>query len=68
MSNPHQPAPTRTNPNSGARKGGAAPQLSAELQARHTEGEDGHPHGTDKGRKGGGEGSGVPPGQQTDHP
>ncbi|WP_156723551.1 hypothetical protein [Streptomyces apocyni] len=27
-----------------------------------------HEHGTDKGRKGGGEGGGVPPDQRPDHP
>ena len=62
MSNPQQPEQRRS------RKGKAVPEHSAGLKARQAEGKDGHSHGTDKGRRGGGEGGGVPPDQQADHP
>jgi hypothetical protein len=62
MSNPQQPEQRRSD------KGGATPQDSAELKARETDEKAGHAHGTDKGEKGGGEGGGVPPGQQAEHP
>ncbi|GGW41423.1 hypothetical protein GCM10010503_17010 [Streptomyces lucensis JCM 4490] len=64
MSNPQQPEQRRSD------KGGATPQDSGELKARQTAdgGAGGRPHGTDKGKKGGGEGGGVPPAQQPEHP
>ncbi|MFF3886132.1 hypothetical protein [Streptomyces sp. NPDC001914] len=61
-SNPQQPQQRRS------RESGATPQDSGELNARQAEETgQGHPHGTDKGNKGGGDGSGVPPDQQADH-
>jgi hypothetical protein len=65
MSNPQQPEHRRSD------KGGATPQDSAELKAgQPTQGKGGgkHAHATDKGHKGGGEGGGVPPDQQPEHP
>ncbi|MFD6286521.1 hypothetical protein [Streptomyces sp. NPDC060205] len=64
MSNPQQPEQRRSD------KGGATPQDSGELKARQGAAQDAgtRPHGTDKGKKGGGEGGGVPPAQQPDHP
>ncbi|MGW2488234.1 ANTAR domain-containing protein [Streptomyces sp. NPDC001606] len=64
MSNPQQPEQRRSD------KGGATPQDSGELRARQQAGKGtgAHPHGTDKGKKGGGEGGGVPPAQQPEHP
>lgn len=62
MSNPQQPEQRRSE------KGGATPQNVAELKARQTEAKGGRAHGTDKGDKGGGEGGGVPPDQQAEHP
>ncbi|MGW5371828.1 hypothetical protein ACWER6_15020 [Streptomyces sp. NPDC004009] len=64
MSNPQQPEQRRSD------KGGTTPQDSGELKARQSAGRgaEGRPHGSDKGRKGGGEGGGVPPAQQPDHP
>ncbi|MFF7972375.1 ANTAR domain-containing protein [Streptomyces sp. NPDC007905] len=64
MSNPQQPEQRRSD------KGGATPQDSGELKARQAagRGERARPHGPDKGKKGGGEGGGVPPAQQPDHP
>ncbi|MEV7689777.1 hypothetical protein ACFW1F_29040 [Streptomyces bungoensis] len=64
MSNPQQPEQRRSD------KGGATPQDSGELKARQkTErGGGARPHGPDKGGKGGGEGGGVPPAQQPEHP
>lgn len=62
MSNPQEPGQRRSD------KGGATPQDSAGLKARQAKTREGHAHGTDKGHKGGGEGGGVPPDQQTDHP
>ncbi|GAA2504539.1 hypothetical protein [Streptomyces longisporus] len=63
MSNPQQPEQRRSA------KGGATPQRSGELKARQDQSKGGgHAHGTDKGKKGGGKGGGVPPDQQADHP
>lgn len=62
MSNPQQPEQRRSE------KGGATPQDVAELKARQTESKGGRAHGTDKGDKGCGEGGGVPPDQQAEHP
>ncbi|GEJ98698.1 hypothetical protein ACWDU8_11590 [Streptomyces sp. NPDC003388] len=64
MSNPQQPEQRRSD------KGGATPQDSGELKARQSAGRgaEDRPHGSDKGRKGGGEGGGVPPAQQPEHP
>jgi len=63
MSDPRQPELRRSD------KAGATPQDVAELKARQTRAKAAHAHGTDKGDdKGAGEGGGVPPDQQTDHP
>lgn len=62
MSNPQQPEQRRSQ------KGGATPQQSGELKARQAEAKGGRAHGTDKGDKGGGEGGGVPPEEQAEHP
>lgn len=62
MSSPQQPEQRRSD------KGGATPQDAAELKARQTEAKGDRAHGTDKGDKGGGEGGGVPPDQQAEHP
>lgn len=63
MSNPQQPEQRRSD------KGGGTPQDSGELKARQAKDtNDARAHGTDKGRKGGGEGGGVPPDQQPEHP
>ncbi|MBL1084570.1 hypothetical protein JK359_21810 [Streptomyces actinomycinicus] len=63
MSNPQQPEQRRSD------KGGATPQDVAELKARQAHRDEaGRPHGSDKGAKGGGEGGGVPPAQQPEHP
>lgn len=67
MSNPQQPGQRRSD------KGGAAPQDSGEQKARQTtdRAAGDRPHGSPKGAKGakgGGEGGGVPPAQQPDHP
>ncbi|GGY86733.1 hypothetical protein CP967_29890 [Streptomyces nitrosporeus] len=64
MSNPQQPEKRRSD------KGGGTPQDSAELKARQpgTPRGSGRPHGTDKGRSGGGRGGGIPPAQRPDHP
>ncbi|WP_251092020.1 hypothetical protein [Streptomyces sp. Caat 7-52] len=64
MSNPQEPEQRRSD------KGGATPQDSGELKARQRPGHGAgaRPHGSDKGAKGGGEGGGVPPAQQPDHP
>ncbi|MGW0418746.1 hypothetical protein [Streptomyces sp. NPDC003015] len=62
MSNPQQPEQRRSQ------KGGGTPQQSGELKAGRPETETGRVHGTDKGDKGGGEGGGVPPDQQPEHP
>ncbi|MEJ8667542.1 hypothetical protein WKI71_00245 [Streptomyces sp. MS1.AVA.1] len=62
MSNPQQPQQRRSE------KGGGTPQESGELKARQAEEKRGRAHGTDKGDKGGGEGGGVPPEQQAEHP
>ncbi|MER6426556.1 hypothetical protein ABT272_02215 [Streptomyces sp900105245] len=64
MSNPQQPEQRRSD------KGGATPQDSGRLKAGQPtdRGTGGHPHGPDKGRKGGGEGGGVPPAQKPEHP
>ncbi|MFF1321902.1 MULTISPECIES: hypothetical protein [Streptomyces] len=60
MSNPQQPEQRRSD------KGGATPQDSGELKARQAkEQSEARVHGTDKG---GGEGGGIPPDQQPDHP
>ncbi|MEU1573288.1 hypothetical protein ABZ519_19375 [Streptomyces collinus] len=59
MSNPQQPEQRRSQ------KGGGTPQQSGENKAREMEAKGRSAHGTDKG---GGEGGGVPPDQQTDHP
>ncbi|MEU1710405.1 hypothetical protein ABZ478_34500 [Streptomyces sp. NPDC005706] len=64
MSNPQQPEQRRSD------KGGGTPQDSGQLKARQNtrRGAGARPHGPDKGEKGGGEGGGVPPAQQPDHP
>ncbi|MEU0060600.1 hypothetical protein [Streptomyces sp. NPDC006334] len=63
MPNPQQPEIRRDD------KGAATPEDSRRLKASQAGGgASGHPHGTDKGDKGGGEGGGVPPAQQPDHP
>jgi len=66
MSNPQQPEQRRSD------KGGATPQDSAELKARHRgaggQGGGKRAQATDKGSKGGGEGGGTPPDQQPEHP
>jgi hypothetical protein len=66
MSNPQQPEQRRSD------KGGATPQDSAELKARQPtrarRGGGKQAQATDKGHKGGGEGGGVPPDQQPEHP
>ncbi|NUP22630.1 MAG: hypothetical protein HOZ81_42535 [Streptomyces sp.] len=65
MSNPQQPEQRRSG------KGGATPQDVAELKARQTRAKGERAQGTDKGDKGdkgGGEGGGVPPDQQAEHP
>ncbi|MEW2810823.1 hypothetical protein AB0929_27560 [Streptomyces massasporeus] len=62
MSNPQQPEQRRS------KKGGATPQDSADLKAGQDQTGAGQAHGQDKGDKGGGEGGGVPPDQQTEHP
>jgi len=66
MSNPQQPQQRRSD------KGAATPQDSAELKARQSasgrQGGGKHEHGTDKGNRAGGEGGGVPPDQQPEHP
>jgi hypothetical protein len=62
MSNPQQPEQRRSA------KGGATPQPSAELKAQEAQEKGSNAHGTDKGRKGGGKGGGVPPDQQPTHP
>ncbi|MGW0121232.1 hypothetical protein [Streptomyces sp. NPDC003327] len=64
MSNPQQPEARRSG------RGAATPQESQELKSRAAREETtkGHPHGTDKGGKGGGEGGAVPPEQRPDHP
>ncbi|PKW06000.1 hypothetical protein SAMN05428944_6959 [Streptomyces sp. 1222.5] len=62
-SRPQQPEQRR-------RDKGGAPQDSGRLKAGQPtdRGPGGHPHGSDKGRKGGGEGGGVPPAQKPEHP
>lgn len=63
MPNPQQPELRRND------KGAAIPEDSRRTKAAEGDGgAGGHPHGTDKGAKGGGEGGGVPPAQQPDHP
>ena len=61
MTNPQQPEIRRSEK-------GATDQDSrkAAVEAEDTGG--GHPHGTDKGNKGGGRGGGVPPEQQSPFP
>jgi hypothetical protein len=60
MPNPQQPELRRNKLN-------PADQDSAKLHAGEKP-RAGHPHGTDKGRKGGGRGGGVPPEQRPPHP
>ncbi|MFE9452760.1 hypothetical protein [Streptomyces sp. NPDC006739] len=63
MSSPQQPEQRRST------KGGATPQDVGELKARQAaRRETARAQGTDKGDKGGGEGGGVPPDQQPEHP
>ncbi|MEV4803454.1 hypothetical protein AB0K18_25910 [Nonomuraea sp. NPDC049421] len=60
MSNPQQPELRRSG-----RSGANAKAADA---IPETKKRSGHPHGTDKGRKGGGKGGGVPPEQRPRHP
>ncbi|WP_282695320.1 hypothetical protein [Streptomyces sp. CC208A] len=64
MPDPQQPEARRSG------RGGATPQESGETKAREAPRDalKGRPHGSDKGRRGGGEGGDVPPGQRPDHP
>ncbi|MFM9372605.1 hypothetical protein [Streptomyces sp. Da 82-17] len=65
MSNPQSPSERRDG------RSAATPLEQAKNKAgmdRRAPGGTEHAHGTDKGRKGGGEGGGVPPDQQPDHP
>lgn len=65
MSSPQQPEQRRSDK-------GATTQDAAEAKAgmdrRIGPGGSERPHSTDKGRRGGGEGGGVPPDQEPDHP
>jgi hypothetical protein len=47
---------------------GATVQDGDEVRADPQPPRGGRPHGTDKGRKGGGRGGGVPPGQRSPYP
>ncbi|SEC37219.1 hypothetical protein SAMN05216532_1207 [Streptomyces sp. 2231.1] len=62
--------PVRSSPNSGAGTREAPPQDSGRLEAGQPtdRGAGGRPHGSDKGREGGGEGGGVPPAQKPEYP
>jgi len=60
MTNPQQPELRRSGK-------GETVQKSQELRASQDDKDD-RPHGTDKGGKGGGEGGGVPPAQQSPYP
>ncbi|MFH8291977.1 hypothetical protein [Streptomyces sp. NPDC018059] len=62
MSNPQQPELRRSD------KGAGTPQDSQARKAAQPAKGGGHPHGTDRGDKGGGKGGGTPPEQQPDHP
>lgn len=47
---------------------GETSQDAQEIRANSQAPQGGNPHGTDKGNKGGGEGGGVPPDQQSPYP
>ncbi|NRQ30481.1 hypothetical protein HII36_01300 [Nonomuraea sp. NN258] len=65
MSNPQQPELRRSGKSAAETKSTqAVPESKSGGSAKRR----GHPHGTDKGRKGGGKGGGVPPGQRPPHP
>jgi hypothetical protein len=61
MTNPQQPELRRSA------KGETVDQ-SQQLRVGRDDGQGDRPHGTDKGGKGGGEGGGVPPDQQSPYP
>ncbi|REE94823.1 hypothetical protein [Thermomonospora umbrina] len=65
MGQPQQPEQRRSE--RGGTTHDAAEKAARSGQTRQTVGK-GHPHGTDKGRKGGGKGGGVPPDQRPPHP
>ncbi|GAB2930208.1 hypothetical protein ACFMQL_02950 [Nonomuraea fastidiosa] len=60
MSNPQQPELRRS--------GKSAVNTNSAGLVRGGKQRSGHPHGTDKGRRGGGKGGGVPPEQRPKHP
>ncbi|MED7922828.1 hypothetical protein SMD20_01175 [Nonomuraea sp. LP-02] len=63
MSNPQQPELRRSG------KSATESKSAKEIpETRSGEKRSARPHGTDKGRKGGGKGGGVPPGQQPPYP
>jgi hypothetical protein len=62
MPNPQQPEMRRSEQTAVTEE--AVPEATDPKQT----GGKGHAHGTDKGDKGGGEGGGVPPDQQLQHP
>ncbi|TMR92252.1 hypothetical protein [Nonomuraea basaltis] len=63
MSNPQQPELRRSGKALTGSKSADAVRETKEATKRAA-----HPHGTDKGRKGGGKGGGVPPEQRPQHP
>jgi hypothetical protein len=63
MSNPQQPELRRSGKAAtNAKSSDAIPETKSGAKRS------GHPHGTDKGRKGGGKGGSVPPEQRPPHP
>jgi hypothetical protein len=62
MANPQQPELRRSE------KGATVEDAAGENSAGPLPGSGTHPHGTDKGNKGGGAGGGVPPDQQSPYP